>query len=144
MNDYVATPDMRILLVLARLCTRQDKLYTCPSLQTIRELVWRFTARSISQRSLCRHLGALVRDGWITRQRRHRTSALGTLELHSTLYIMRRRTVKWVRSLGTNLWAFSLEAARSLMHIAMPELAQTLAQDVYSYTHRAAHGPPKR
>lgn len=142
--DYVDTADFRILLVLARLCTRHEKLYVYPKLQTIRELVFRFTGRSISERSLCRHLGALERDGWLGRQRRHETNRYGGLTLRSTLYMLTRRTVKWMRSLGTNLWAFSRPAAKSLIRVALPILAETLARESYSHPRSAAQAPPKR
>jgi len=97
-NDYVAKPDFRILHVLTRICARHEKLYCYPSAQTIIELVLKFTGRSISLRSLSRHIGALERDGWLRRTRRHKTGLMGELELHSTLYMMTRRTVKWARS----------------------------------------------
>src|SRR6266581_197249 len=124
MNTYVRTPDMRIVLVLARLCNRYDKLYCYPSNQTVRELVFRFTGRSMSARTFWRHVGALVRDGWIHRLCRH--------------------SLTWLRSLGTNLWAHSASAAKSLIVYAMPELAQTLARESYSHEQRRRKPPPKR
>ncbi len=144
MDPYVAKPDFRILLVLARLCNYHDKLYCYPNPRTIRDLVFRFTGRVLSNRTLSRHVGALDRDGWIRRQSRHDTGPTGELELHSNLYILTRRTVKWCRSLGTKLWNFSIPAAKSLIDIALPFVAETLAQAHHSTSHRAAHGPPKR
>jgi hypothetical protein len=144
MRDYVATPDMRILHVLMRMCSRSEMLYCWPSQQRILEWVHRFTGRAMSRRTLNRHLGALERDCWLRRQRRHETGELGDLVLHSSLYIMTRRACKWARSTISRLWNWHVPAAKSLIDIAVPLSALTLAQDTYSYTHRAARGPPKR
>ncbi len=144
MNDYVQKPDMRILMVLARLCTKFDKLYCYPSMETIAELVFKFTGRAISERTMCRHLGALERDGWLKRQRRHERDINGELQLHSSLYMLTKRTVTWMRSLGTKLWIWSAERVKSLIHIALPLVAETLAQETKSNLHRAAHAPPIR
>ena len=144
MDDYVATPDMRILHVLARLCARFEQLYCYPSHQTIRELAFRFTGRSISARSLCRHLGALERDGWITRRRRHERGRDGNLVLHSTLYVLRKRAIKFARATISSVWNWSTGAAKRLMDIAVPFLAETLAQGDQIYTQRRQKPPPKR
>jgi len=143
-NDYVAKPDFRILHILTRICARHEKLYCYPSYQTIRELVMKFTGRSISLRSLSRHMGALQRDGWIGRTRRHKTGLMGELELHSTLYMMTKRTVKWARSVASNVWNWSTAAARSLIDIALPLVAENLTRENNSTTPRAARAPPKR
>jgi hypothetical protein len=139
-NDYVQKPDFRILDMLARICAKHGKLYCYPSHQTIAELVFKFTGRSISTRSLSRHLGALERDGWLARTRRHTTGKAGELELHSTLYLLTKRTVKFCRSLGIKLWNFSLPAAKSLISIALPLLAENLARESQSNYGR----PPQR
>jgi hypothetical protein len=113
-------------------------------MKTIAYFVFRFTGRTISTRSLCRHLGALERDGWITRQRRHKTGSDGALELHSTLYVMTARTVKFCRSTGIKLWITSVSVAKDLIHIALPAVAETLARDHHSNYRRPPQGPPKK
>lgn len=142
--DYVAKPDFRVLDVLARICTKYGKLYCYPSHRTIAELVFKFTGRSISTRSLCRHLGALERDGWIGRQRRHRTDLSGELELHSTLYLLSKRTVRWCRALASTVWNWSTAAAKSLIDYAVPVLAETLARESNLNHQRRRKPPPKR
>jgi hypothetical protein len=139
-TDFVQKPDFRILDTLARVCARHDKLYCYPSHETIARLIWEFTGRTISTRSLCRHLGALQRDGWIKRQRRHRTGTDGKLELHSTLYMLTARAVKWCRALGIKLWIFQTAALKSLIDIALPLVAETLAQENKLYNKK----PPRR
>ncbi len=144
-EDYVRTADFRVLDILARLALYKKQLYCYPSLQTIRELVFKFTGRSISERSLCRHLGALERDGWIGRQRRHETNRhTGELVLHSTLYLLTKRTVKWCRSVSSNVWNWSTATAKSLIDMALPVLAETLARENRSNTQRRRKPPPKR
>jgi hypothetical protein len=143
LNDYVRNPHMVVLDTLSRICAKHDKLYCYPSMHTLSELIHKFTGRSLSTRSLCRHLGALERDGWIGRQRRHKTGPTGELELHSTMYILTARSVKFCRALGTKLWVFSRSAAKSLIDHALPFLAETLARESKSTTHRAAQAPPR-
>jgi len=144
MNDYVATPDMRILHVLARLCARHEKLYCYPSGQTIVELVWKFTGRRMSRRTLWRHTGAMERDGWLGRTRRHETGDQGQLVCHSTLYVLTRRALKYLRATISNVWNWSTGAAKSLIHIAVTEVAERLARESKSHSNRAARAPPKR
>jgi len=141
-NDYVRNPAFIILDMLARICARHEKLYCYPSHLTLVELIHKFSGRSMSTRTLCRHLGALERDGWLCRQPRHRQGPTGELELHSTLYMLTRRAVKFCRSLGTKLWTFSLPAAKALIHNALPLLAESLTRDSKSTTNRAAQAPP--
>jgi DNA-binding HxlR family transcriptional regulator len=143
MTDYVQKPDFRVLDIIGRLCVKFEKLYCYPNQKTLCELVFKFTGRSISVRSLCRHLGALERDGWIVRQRRHETNTSGELELHSTLYYLTKRAVQWMRSVSSNVWNWSTAAAKSLLHIALPTMAKHLAQEHHSHTHRAARAPPR-
>ncbi len=144
MTDYVATPDMRILHVLARLCARHKKLYCYPSGQTIVEMVWKFTGRRMSRRTLWRHTGALERDGWIGRTRRHETGERGELVLHSTLYVLTRRALQMLRATMSDVWRWSTGAARSLIHIAVTEVAERLARENNSHYQRPLKRPPKR
>lgn len=95
MCDYVATPDFRLVVVLWGLATTHSKLYAYPAQQTLLDLVRRFHGRQLSRRSANRHLGALQRDGWIQRIRRHRYRPGIGLEMHSTLYKFTRRAVRY-------------------------------------------------
>ncbi len=144
MDDYVDTPDLRILHVLTRLCAYHSKLYCYPNYQTIREMIEKFTGRRISARSLARHLGALERDGWIGRQRRHTTDARGELELHSTLYMLTARACKLARATASTVWQWSTAAAKSLMDIALPLVAESLTRESNSNHQQRRKPPPKR
>jgi len=144
MNDYVANPDLRILDTLSGLCARQGRLYTKVSQGKILELLEKFTGRRLSLRTLSRHLGALTEQGYIRRQRRHDTAIDGTLVLRCSLYMLCRRAVQRARNLTSSVWHWSTAAAKSLMDIALPLLAETLDPSGSIYNKRAAHAPPKR
>ena len=142
-DDWVKNPAMAVLEVLCRISAKHSKLYSFPSHQTIIELMLRWTGRVMSTRSLSRHLGALERDKWILRQRRHERGHLGDIAFHSTLYILCRRTVKSCRALGTSLWIHSTRWANSLFDIAGPILAESLTREHQLTTTRPAKWPPK-
>lgn len=143
--DYVKTPDMRILDVLSGLFGKQEgRLYGKVRYTKIQELVWKFTRRRISVRSLARHLGALERDGYIRRQRLHETGWAGELVLRASLYVLRRRAVQRARNLASNVWNWSTAAAKRLMSIPMPILAETLDPGGPIYTKQRRRAPPKR
>ncbi|SRR6266508_1337552 len=144
MTDYVSKPDLRILDTLTGLCAHQGRLYTKVRYAKIIELVERFTGRRLSARSLSRHLGALTRDGYIRRQRRHDTALNGELILRCTLYMLCRRAVQRARNLTSNVWNWSTGAAKSLMDIALPLLAETLDPSRSTYIQRRNRAPPKR
>jgi hypothetical protein len=137
-SDWVQTFDLRVLHTLCRLCTYNEKLFCFPNHQTIREMVWKFYGRRLSARSMSRHLGALERDGWLRRERRTSKLPSGELDLHSTVYFMTARTVKWAASLGIKLWTKSVKAAKSLIEFAGPLLAEILPRGDQSYFERRA------
>ncbi len=99
MSDYVATPDIRLVVLLAGLAGRYGKLWCYPSQQTILSILSRHYSFQMSRRTLNRHLGALESQGWIRRIRRHRRGPRGSLELHSTLYVLRRRALRLLSGL---------------------------------------------
>lgn len=99
MCDYPITPDLRVLAILADLAGRHGKLWCFPNGKTLREMILNRFGRSMSRRTLWRHLGALERDHYIERRRRHRTAPTGGLELHSTIYVLKRRTIRALRGL---------------------------------------------
>jgi DNA-binding transcriptional ArsR family regulator len=144
MTDYVAKPDLRILDTLTGLCAHQGRLYTKVSQGKILELCEKFTGRRLSLRTLSRHLGALTEQGYIRRQRRHDTAMDGTLVLRCSLYMLAKRAVQRARKLTSSVWNWSTAAAKSLMDVALPLLAETLDPSGPLNTKRAAHAPPKR
>jgi len=143
MSDYPRNPNALVLLTLAGLCVAHTKLYCYPSQATILELMEKRYGRRMSARSLNRHLGALERDGWLRRQRRHETAQDGSLRLHSTLYLLIRRAVTALRNLTSNVWSWSTGALKSLTHIALPVLAETLTRDGHSYVQQRRKPPPR-
>jgi len=144
MTNYVKTPDLRALHVITRLCAYHSKLYCYPTYETLKELIEKFTGRRVSVRSLARHLGALERDGWLRRQRRHKTGPTGELQLHSTLYMMTKRACSFARATISDVWQWSTGALKSLMDIALPLVAETLDRENKSYDQRPRKRPPKR
>lgn len=96
MPRIVQKPDLRLVQTLTGLAAHHGKTYCIPSQKTILHLVRVRTARVMSLSTLNRHLAALERDGWIQRVRRHKRGRTGALELHSTLYHLKRRALAWL------------------------------------------------
>ena len=142
--DYVKTPDLRILDVLSGLCGKEKRLWVKVRYVKIQELLFKFTGRRLSTRSLARHIGALEDQGYLRRQRLHETGWAGELVLRATLYVLRQRSVQRARNLASNVWHWSTAAAKSLMDIAMPILAETLAPGGHIYQKQRRRAPPKR
>ena len=103
MPYYVVAPDFRLVNLLFGLATYHGKLWCYPSQDKLCDLLVRFHGRKMSRRTVNRHLGGLVRDGWLKRLRRHRRGATGELELHSTLYSFTRRAIRAFASLRSGL-----------------------------------------
>jgi hypothetical protein len=143
-EDYVKTPDMRIVDVLSGLAGKNNKIWVKVRYAKIQELLFKFTGRRLSVRSLARHLGALERDNYIRRQRLHETGWAGELVLRASLYVLRRRSVQRARNLASNVWKWSTAAAKSLMTLPMPILAETLTPSGHTYQKQRRRAPPKR
>jgi hypothetical protein len=103
MTDYVASPDFRLVNLLFGLAAHHGKLWCYPSQDKLCSLLQRFHGRTMSRRSVNRHLGGLVRDGWLQRLRRHKRGPGGGMEMHSTLYTFTRRAVRCFASLRAGL-----------------------------------------
>lgn len=86
-----------LLVLLYRLAVHQGNTYCFPALATIAALYRQFHDRSISTRTLCRHLKHLERMCLIVRTRRHRRGRNGELILRSTLYSMTRFGVSLIK-----------------------------------------------
>lgn len=85
---------MRILMVLAGLAGHHKKTWCFPNQLTIIKLMQQHYRRVMSRRQLNRHLLTLETRGYIERVRRHKKSANGALELHSTLYKLKSYAVQ--------------------------------------------------
>lgn len=84
--NAVRNPDQRIAEVLLGLMGWARKTYVYPSQLKILELLRSFTGRAMSRRTLCRHLRALERDGYLRRCRRLAERPAGQLHIRTTLY----------------------------------------------------------
>ena len=118
--DYVTTPDLRILSVLAGLAGHNGRLWCFPSQATILDLLARRYARYMSRRTLNRHLGALVVLKYLRRVRRHKTAPDGSLEMHSTVYVMLQRCTRTLRGVAGYLAAAAAHPWASRQNNAVP------------------------
>lgn len=84
--NAVINPDHRIAEVLLGLMGWAKKTYVYPSQLKLLELLHNFTGRTMSRRTLCRHLKALCRDGHLRRQRRLGERPADVLRIRTTLY----------------------------------------------------------
>jgi len=125
-TDYVVTPDLRVISILTGLADHFGREWCKPNQDKICELMKRFHGRIMSRRNLNRHLGALERDGWIERIRRHRRARDGSLELHSTCYRLKRRARNALAALHNGWRNFCAPAARRPRSPAVPNPAQSV------------------
>jgi DNA-binding HxlR family transcriptional regulator len=88
-NDRVKHPEMGLCHVIAGLAGHYFKTWSHPNQEKLCELLKRFGHRSMSVRTLNRHLAALEQDGFIVRTRRHEYVKGKGVVLRSTLYKMR-------------------------------------------------------
>lgn len=123
-TDYVRTPDMRILAVLWGLAGHIGRTWCHPSQGKLCELVAKRYRRGISRRHLNRHLGALERDGYIRRIRRHRRGPGGRIDMHSTAYAIRLRTHRLFSQLAPALGRFKAHLERRFASSAVTDPAQ--------------------
>lgn len=93
---YVQKPELALVSILGGLSERHGKTYCYPSQEWLCEHLARFAAHRMSRRTLNRHLHALEKFGWIKRLRRHRRRAGRGFEFRSTLYILTRRSFRWL------------------------------------------------
>lgn len=89
--NTVLNPDSRILETLAGLAGHHFRTWCYPTQAKILELMKRFTGRTMSARTLNRHLRALERDGHIRRIRRHVHDKRKGFLLRSTCYVIAGR-----------------------------------------------------
>jgi len=124
MDDYVATPDLRILAVLSGFCGYHGKLWCFPNQRTIAETLARRYQRTLTRRSINRHLGALERDHYIERKRRHRRGPLGRIDMHSTIYVLKARAVRALKDFGAFMLTVAAHPWARRWIAAVPGLAQ--------------------
>lgn len=93
-GSLVQRADLRVLNVLAGMSTHFGKLWCFPNQRTLLEQLRLKHGRTMCRRTLNNHLGALERDGYIKRHRRHKKGEDGQLELHSTVYTLLAKTIR--------------------------------------------------
>lgn len=142
MTSLVQKPDLRIVQVLTGLAGHYGKSYCIPAQKTILHLVRTHTGRAMSPRTLNRHLGALERDGWIKRIRRHTKDKTGMLVLHSTLYHILRRSAAWLNSVARAAASFFRTRAYPLASSAVSKTAQYENPITTSSSSGVAKPPP--
>lgn len=92
--------DLSLVNLLAGLAAWSGKHYCYPSQDKLCELSRKFADRSLSRRTLNRHLRRLEDDRWIKRLRRHRNERGRGMVFHSTLYSFTRRSVRYLQTLA--------------------------------------------
>lgn len=142
MSSLVQNPDLRLVQTLTGLAAHHGKTYCIPNQQTILHLMKQHTGRHMATRTLNRHLGALERDGWLERVRRHKRGRTGALELHSTLYRLKRRCLAWVAKTAVTAAKLLRRFAQVLDLSAVPLLAQSENPYVETSTPAAKNQPP--
>lgn len=105
--NQVVNPDARIMEVLLGLMGWARKTYVYPSQAKILALLQHFTGRSMSRRTLNRHLSALERDGHLRRLRRLAERPADVLHIRTTLYFPGGRYLARAQRLAAGLmgWA---------------------------------------
>jgi hypothetical protein len=130
---YVDSPDMRVLMVLVGMAGHYGKRFCFPSHKTICAKLKQYYGRTMSVRTVCRHLGALEREKRFTRERRHQTAPDGSLICHSTLYMLTGKTLNLFGNLGKKLWINIAHRANSVISKAVTDLANNLENHNHSY-----------
>jgi len=142
MTDYVKTPDLRILGVLAGFCGFHGKLWCFPAQRTILATLARRYARTLTRRSLNRHLGALEIQHYIERRRRHRHGPAGRIDMHSTIYVLKARAVQALKDFGSFMLTVAAHPWARRWLAAVPNQAQCAAPLGHFTTSGARQGAP--
>jgi hypothetical protein len=146
-NSYVYHADMRLLYTMCQYASWRGRTwFGGVTLKRLAELMLMFAKRMLSERSLCDHLGALERDGWIKRFKQHRYNRDGSLELRPTHYVLTNRAWAWARGLGLNVKKRFTASPKPLPLIALQysaEMTLTPAVNSSNKANRAARAPPK-
>lgn len=93
-NNTVKHPDPRILGVITGLAAHYGKSHCQPTQATLLRLVEKFTGRTMSRRTLNRHLRTLENEQYIRRIRRHRRDPKRGFVMRSTCYVPMWRTCR--------------------------------------------------
>ena len=142
MTNHTANPRIELVTLLGGLAGHYGKKYCYPSQDKICELYTKRTGWAMSRATLNRHLGGLVRDGWLTRTRRHRHEKGRGLVMHSTLYTFRRRALRWLASVATGLAGWAVVAAQSQQDLPCLTPSTISVPTVQNHSPGCASHPP--
>lgn len=143
-GDYVRNPDMRLLNVIHELAAHHAQTWCKPSGDKLRELLQRFHGVIMSPHTLWRHIGALVRDGYLIRTCRHKKLPSGSWELHSNLYRLGSRGFDYIGATFRAMKRVIHRARAKIKGFAMPETAQCEVKNNTNHIGRdenRAHAP---
>lgn len=122
--SYVLNPRLDFISLLVNSARYHGKDYSFMSHEYIRQAYHRTTGHDIGERALNNHLGALERDGYFARVRRHVRGPDGSLILHSTLYRLKRRAWGYWRRLAGIASRAGMPPSQVLDSSAVQESAQ--------------------
>lgn len=91
----VITGDYRIMSLLCGLAGHHKKRYVYPSQEWLLGKLEQFYGRDMSRSTLCRHMAALERDGYLKRTRRISRHPTKGMLFRSTLYQITRKTIRF-------------------------------------------------
>ena len=91
----VMNGDYRIISLLCGLAGFHNKRYVYPSQEWMIKKLQQFYGRKISRSTLCRHVAALERDGYLKRTKRHTRDKNGGILFRSTLYQITRKALRF-------------------------------------------------
>lgn len=121
--NAVLNPDQRIAEVLLGLMGWARKTYVYPAQATILRLTREFTGRTMSRRTLNRHLRALCRDGLLRRVRRLAERPADVLHIRTTLYFPGGRFLARASRLTRALTGWGRAAAQRDASRRVPTMA---------------------
>jgi hypothetical protein len=122
--SMVKNPDWRICEILIGLAGNYRKDYSFPSQEKLLALLKRRVGRSMSRRTLNRHLLALQRGGYIRRKRRSHVDPHRGRVLSSTLYTVCRRYFRRTQYVVEGFVRAITARSPSLSAIRVPNPAQ--------------------
>lgn len=120
----VRNPDLRVMETLMGLASYHRKTYCFPTQAKLCELVKRITGRTMSRRTLNRHLAGLERQGFVRRTRRHQAHRTHGFVMRSTLYRIGARYLARVRNIVAGVAKFSRAANDLIASSRVPQAAQ--------------------
>lgn len=144
-HEYdVATqrPDLLILTVLSAIAGGTGRNYCYPSQEKICQLLSRY-GRTMSRRTLNRHLNALVKQGWVKRIRRHQRHPVRGMTFRSSLYTLTRRAFRWLAGMSAAVGRAVKWGKSFKRNSRVPDMAQhNPSRDIHTGRPPKSGGPP--